>query len=443
MHSQMQKLMDLSHDEINAMPRPEVERFQLEILDAQFQSLRNKIPALQDLAEMEGIEQITTFEDLALLAFPDKLFKSYDPQDLLDGNWAALTRWVQRFVPIDLSGVDHEGVNSLQSWINKLADHDVTILMSSGTLGTPSFYPRTAADMLLWKAGTTLMIDDALPGLMQEKDLAFVFPSFMGGAQVALYMNEHIAGNLASEGKFHTLYPSRLPADALTLMSRFAHAQATGNQAALAELMPALEKMKSARESGAQGAQEFMGNILKRYMGTDQAVFFAGGAPDVVKMAQAIIGQGITNAFGKFYCLTGGGFKGETPPENWQGLISEAFGKGPVQLLSGKTETTYYDVEVTSGQYLARVFNAVFQISPDGEYLPRVGTQHGIIGNADLFRDHQQGTWGVTMMRDESSVTYGDCIITGIPTRSKNEQGMSCSRVASTTEDIIALLSSK
>lgn len=442
LHPLLQQLMNQPRDVVLRMPRREYESLQLQIIDDLFQSIVDAIPALQTLAGLEGITKVVSFEQVARLCFPDQLFKSYDQMLLLERNWPGLTAWLNNLVPVDLTEVDHTGIQTLQDWIDLMFRRGIVIMMSSATQGKPSFYPRTVTELQHWIDGVRLRLEYSFPGITNHPDLAGAWPSFAGGNQVSLLMNQLIFAKITAEGKHHNLYPTNLQADALVLASQFAYAKETGNQAALQALMPAIQRLQMQRESGAEAVQRFLGDLIQRYGGTDQAILLGGGAPDILRLAQGLLAQGVEGVFNSPYILTGGGFKGETPPADWREIIARAFGTGAITVLySGKTEDTFYNEQQQDGRYLVSPFSVTGVIAADGRYLPREGEQHGIVFNFDPFRSMEGGTWGGTIMRDLVTMSFKDRLFTGTPERALGAAGITCSAVAQTQEQMVSLLS--
>ncbi len=101
-----------------------------------------KIPIYRRLAEDQGLLEI---DDLDLLVnrmmVTDEVFKSYDPQWLVDGAFDRLTPWLgDRFVRRPT--IDLEGIDTLQGWRDRLKTDGIYVSLSSGTSGLMSFVPR-------------------------------------------------------------------------------------------------------------------------------------------------------------------------------------------------------------------------------------------------------------------------------------------------------------
>jgi hypothetical protein len=113
------------------------------------------IPIYQRYAQEEGIEALDDIGPIKRqLMFPDELFKSYDQRWLDEKNFTRMNAWLGEIhsqrVNVEVSGID-----SIDAWIDRLAQVGIRIVYSSGTSGNLSFIPRDAANWTMFKTVST------------------------------------------------------------------------------------------------------------------------------------------------------------------------------------------------------------------------------------------------------------------------------------------------
>jgi hypothetical protein len=113
------------------------------------------IPIYQRYAQEEGIESLDNIEPIKQkLMFPDELFKSYDQRWLDEKNFTRMNAWLSE-IHCQRVNVDVTGIDSIDAWIDRLAEAGIHIVYSSGTSGNLSFIPRDAANWALFKTVST------------------------------------------------------------------------------------------------------------------------------------------------------------------------------------------------------------------------------------------------------------------------------------------------
>ena len=106
------------------------------------------IPAYQRLAKEAGIEKVVDIGPLIeQLMVSDDLFKSYSQRWLDENDFTRMNQWLS-FVHHRRVNVDVGDVRSIDGWIDRLGQHGVMPVYSSGTSGAFSFIPR---DRAMWE----------------------------------------------------------------------------------------------------------------------------------------------------------------------------------------------------------------------------------------------------------------------------------------------------
>ncbi|MET0356531.1 MAG: hypothetical protein ABW044_07110, partial [Cellvibrio sp.] len=138
---------DYSQTKMYSVPRAELEKIQLLGLQHRFHSLRDRLPVLKKMADGNHVTEINGLEDVVPLLFKHTIYKSYPSSLLTNNQYDKLTKWLGKLTTIDVSGVDVSGCDGIDSWLKTMDERtSLRIAHSSGTTGTVSFLPMTAAD---------------------------------------------------------------------------------------------------------------------------------------------------------------------------------------------------------------------------------------------------------------------------------------------------------
>ena len=141
---------------MHSIPRAELEALQRQAMSIRFQQHRDSIEMLRKLADRLGITELNDLNDVVPLFFSHTAFKSY-PAALIDNKrFDLMTRWLDKLTSHDLSGVDTQGCNGIDEWIDRLDEQTpLEVITSSGTTGTLSILPKdkhgAREGMVLWK----------------------------------------------------------------------------------------------------------------------------------------------------------------------------------------------------------------------------------------------------------------------------------------------------
>ncbi len=125
-----------------------------------------RIPAYRRFAEEEGIGALSEIEPIEQnLMFPDDLFKSYDQRWLDERNFTRMNAWLSEIFhqPVE---VDVRDITTIEGWIERLQEHGLRLVYSSGTSGNFSFIPRDQAN---WELFTTASTAYIAPLLLTKK----------------------------------------------------------------------------------------------------------------------------------------------------------------------------------------------------------------------------------------------------------------------------------
>jgi phenylacetate-coenzyme A ligase PaaK-like adenylate-forming protein len=103
--------------------------------------MRN-IPAYRRFVEEEGLVRVETVQTIKQnLMISDDFFKSYNQAWLDDCSFDQMNNWLSQILHRRVE-FDTTGIHSIDSWIDRLGQHGVQLVYSSGTSGSFSFVPR-------------------------------------------------------------------------------------------------------------------------------------------------------------------------------------------------------------------------------------------------------------------------------------------------------------
>ena len=140
-----------------------------------------------------------------------------------------LTQWLRRLTTHDLTAIPLDGVTSVDGWIERLDEHGMIMLHSTGTTGKLSFLPRSRSE---WPGWTESFFEAlrAATGVDRRKEaLPSFYPGYRSGNTTGTKM-QRIFGELSAEGEEgrHCLYDYAISSDLLSLAARLRTAEERG-----------------------------------------------------------------------------------------------------------------------------------------------------------------------------------------------------------------------
>ncbi|MBO9726504.1 MAG: hypothetical protein J7530_19205 [Novosphingobium sp.] len=120
---------------------------QIAALDERFQERRDRIRLLGLRARDAGIDKIESLADIVPLLFPHTAYKSYPESFLMEKRWDKLTKWLGTISAYPIEGLNLEGIEAIDDWIERLAALGHYISCSSGTTGKSAMLIASQKDM--------------------------------------------------------------------------------------------------------------------------------------------------------------------------------------------------------------------------------------------------------------------------------------------------------
>ncbi len=403
------KLVEISYRDWWAMPQAEVDAFQLKVLQQRFNDLKDKVVTLGKLAEIQGVDAITTLDDVVPILFQHTAYKSY-PMSLLEkGKFKQLTQWLNKLTAHDLSNLDVSGCQSIDDWFQALDEQTpMCIVHSSGTSGKLSIIPRDKDDILRFATcrlrnnegygDEPNRVEGYLNGTKQG--VPIIYPSYRYGRYGGLRNLQTMADRFDSHAQVYTIYDDLMSADVASLAGRVRSAEAKGelDQLEIPEhLLTKYKESLSKQGSQQELQQRFIERVINECQGKE--VIFMGVPSilmDCVRLAQE---RGIDKLFdSKSIIFTGGGAKGVPLPADWKQQVEKFVGAKPYTVY-GMTECSSQLAECDHGNYHITPLQIPFILDPEtGKPYPRSGVRTGRFAWFDLLPNTY---WGGFITGDE------------------------------------------
>lgn len=409
----------VTHDYAEGFALGEKERdeAQLEAARQRFATLAPRIAPLGRMAAENGITEITRWEDLVPLLFPHTVYKSYPLSFIEQGRFDRMTKWLGSLTTTDLSGVQTQGVDTIDDWLRALeAGSELAPIHTFGTTGKLSIMPRTKAQIDLTVRINANCIRDFQPQANGQKrdllvdHLPLISPSYrLGASAIARGMNRQAELYAGGQDNALFLYPDAyFSADVLSLAGRLRAAEARGEagQLALPASLIARRDEFAAREAGrAVDMDRFFETALQRYGGQD--VFLFAVWPILFEWAEEGLKRGLKDVFGPNSILTsGGGSKGKVLPPHYKQQIFEFLGFERCLEFFGMTELMANAPKCEHGNFHFPPVVVPFLLNPDsGEMLPRDGRRTGRLALLDLL---PESYWGGIVSGDRVTMAGFD-----------------------------------
>jgi hypothetical protein len=394
-----------------SLGREETEGPQLEALRRRFETLRPGVAALDALATKQGVERIDSLEDVAPALFDHRVYKSYPVSIVEKRQFDRLTSWLRRLTTHDVTEIPMDGVTTVDAWIDRLDEHGMVMLHSTGTTGKLSFLPRSRTEWDGW-SNSFFESNRAASGIDRRTDpIPNFYPGYRRGNTTGTKM-QRIFGELSAEGEEgrHCLYEYRISSDLLSLAARLRTAEERGELDQLdldPELLEERKKLIEAGRNREQDLERWFTKLADEYRG--QRVRISGVTGDLVRLALKGQEQGVKCDFAPGSVLfTSGGLKGmKEPPADWEQLLKDFFGIDRISSIYGMTECMGYAPLCSANHYHFFPYTVPILLDPAGNVLPREGVQTGRFAFVDLLAESY---WGGFISGDRLTLYWDeDC----------------------------------
>ena len=443
---------DHSITKMHEIPRDELEALQRQAMALRFAEHRESIEMLRNLADRLEIKELRELDDVTPLFFAHTAFKSY-PAALLDKKrFDLMTKWLDKLTSHDLAGVDTDGCDSIDEWIDRLDEQTpLEVITSSGTTGTLSLIPKDKAGaiytMKLWRLFLFQRFGKEPTPEELSPEVEVIWPNYASGKlghlrMAAMIKREFTGGD---ESRFHALYSDAISTDLMFLASKLRAAASRGELDRL-EIDPQLLARKDEFEAMQNRRPAEMAAFFERLTRelAGKRVFMTSAYSLMYELAASGLERGLKGVFAPdSEILTGGGTKGMVLPDNFMEVIQEFLGVDRIQEGYGMSEISAFHWACDEGRYHVQPWVIPFLLDPDtSEPLPRQGVKTGRAAFYDfLNRSH----WGGVISGDEITVDWDTpcpCGLASVPIahdiiRYSEKQGVEDDRIScSATQEV-------
>lgn len=420
-------------------PEPTLAALQQQALGEALTTHLSQIPLLSALADAQGLTADIALDQAPALFFPYTAYKAYDPDWLFRHRFADITRWMQNFSTVDLSGGEDLHHGSIDAWIEWLrAEKGLDVLISSGTMGAASLVPLGADELSARHSRIRLLHADwceqhGLPPEAYAPE-GLIWPSSgRGNSGMSKFpMGFRDSGDLA-DADIVTLYDQDLGVD-YELYVALAHKQMQQGEQEMPAPSAYIEgKLAEAERRRAQLANDLdamLDRIEARLSG--RRVLLAGGPHSLAPLVRRALERGIAGHFAPHSrCNTAGGLKGHAAPVELEADLQRFTGSDLHIAAYGMSELGSSFTACPAGRYHMPPWVLVWALDPANGWqpLPREGRQEGRGAFLDLSA---QGFWGGVVSGDHIEVNYEPCACG----RTSPSMGAVIKRVDDATDDL-------
>jgi hypothetical protein len=396
-------------DEVFNVSAKQAAPAQLEALQLRFADLKDKIAALANLVEGEGIESIETLNDVLPLLFDHRVYKNYPISLIEKRNIKRLNAWLNKLTTHDLTKIPLDDVTTIDDWLTRLDEHGMIVGHSTGTTGKLSFIPRSRVEWPAFAAAYFVAVTAAIGFDQRYEKIHSIATGYRKGHQMMIKMTRLMAEASASgEVERDVLYDHGMSSDLLSLAGRFRAAEAKGELDQL-EIDPELiERHRANMTAGAKhddNLEEWFRPLAEKHKG--KRVMVGGPSADLVRIALRGVEAGHKCEFSDDAVLmTGGGFKGwKGAPDDWQDLITTYFGIPKICSVYSMSEIMANCPKCSEGNYHLPAYLIPYVLDAEAKPLPREGSQTGRLALFDLLAETY---WGGFISGDRVTLHWGD-----------------------------------
>lgn len=408
MVSALEDLLALRDDPARFDSSPaELLELQLAAANERFETRIDQIPLLKNRAEAAGLTSIRTTTDLVPLLFAHSTYKSYSEAWLAEGQWERMARWLQTVSTYQADGSSFDGVDDLDSWVERLEEGGRFVACSSGTTGKPAMLGATDADLDFASQANVSSFSWAT-GVPAAKDRRF----FGLGPRTNVTRNERTRQALVDAFHDDTEDPYQLPVPMITtgaIMSMILLRRKITEGTAVASEVAEFERLSAERLAGIEEAvADAIDELVKS---REQRLFLTGMWASVHPLAVGVRERGYSGEdYRENTLLVGGGLKGASLPPDYREFVHATFG------INDQREYGFYSMQEVNtpfprcggGRYHVPAWVMALPLDEPGEHL--LAATGGDVDARAAFLDLSlDGRWGGVISGDKVSVSFEPC----------------------------------
>jgi hypothetical protein len=383
---------------------------QLEAARERFGEMREKVQVLARHAKGVGVDRIDSLHDLAPLMFSHTTYKSY-PESFVDRKqWKNMNIWLQTLAARPVTGVDVDGVDTADQWLERLHAAGHHTFTTSGTSGKCSFLDQSPTDDALagriWEIGYEAAW---APVARPNRDLPAFILSPPGGSHRYLKHNARFYRDVVSlPGECYFLSDELQKAHTNIRAGQLRRGLAAGT--ALPGEIAAFEAEQVATGQRMAERLDALADRIRHYR--DRPICLMGQWGALFHLMEVLRSKGETDGFlhPESVITRGGGTKGVALPPDFQAQIQRFYGIGPERIFN-----VYGMSEVTGMAPLRHNLNAwamppwliTLVLDKSGTKLLNPEDGKGIVeGRMALFDLLIDGRWGGLITGDKVVVDF-------------------------------------
>ena len=404
-------LFDLVDDEWWAVPKPECEALQVKAANDYFQDRCAQIPILKRRAEDTGITAVKKMDDIVPLLFSHTTYKSYPMSFITKGQWPRMTKWLQTLSAQPLGEIDHNGIETIDDWVDRIQAAGHTLIVTSGTSGKCSFLNQSRDDIARLERSCARLTGWPKP-IKPDNSLRFYCIGPRYGPQKGL-LHWQIYSRLFARPdaiRFLTEEPLRVAGIMRAGMMRRAMLEGTASP----EDIAAFENEATERGAAMDVAlKDLVEDVLAHQ---SEPMFLGGMWAQIYKIVEA--GRARDIADGGFdprtQVASGGGRKSNDIPEDFMEQIFKFLGPVGCTQSYGMSELQVATMMCEQGRYHRPPWLIVLLLDETGEVLinPSSGTAEGRAAFLDMSFS---GRWGGIITGDKISMNFDSVCPCGRP----------------------------
>lgn len=384
------------------VPRAELEPLWLAAANERLAEQRERIPVLARLCDDQAIKEIQSLSDLVPLLFAHSNYKSYPDAFIDKGRWNLMNQWLDTVSSQRVKGVDVDGVNDQDDWIERLHAQDHWVYVTSGTTGKNSFLPATRAD----RDFSLRMLDTSMDwtyGTGRADRAIFVLGPKYGPHRAASHFRR-IAEVYGRPDATFFLTEDQMRLSEVSQMAALRRKMAAGT--AMPSEIAAIERDTAARQE--QMATRLDALIDKLIEHRREPMVIGGFWAQYWTIVERARSRGVPA--GEFHPETritgGGGNKGAAMPPDFKEQILEFFGIDPDNVQSGygmsELSTALPGID---GRYRPMPWVVPLILDDSGERLlePSDGRAEGRFAFFDIA---VEGRWGGVITGDRVTADF-------------------------------------
>jgi hypothetical protein len=359
-------------------------------------------------ASEAGTEQIDSLDQIVPLLLPHTAFKSYPETFLAEKQWDRMTRWLGTLSSCPMDGVNSDGIEDIDGWIDRLAENGIFVSCSSGTTGKPAVLAASAKDIDFTQREVISSYSWG-SGVMPEKN-RIVFGT---APRVKLARSDAISQAMRDAfgkpvgGSFDFPAP---PITIGTTMNMILLRKAIGDGTALPADVAAFEEISADRQKTM--ADGLSGVVEALIAARKEKLYITAKWAGLYEIAKEVEKRGYAGQFNPENAIyVGGGLKGADVPSNYREIVFETFNIRPERNFE-----MYGMQEIHSsmprcregGRYHIPVWLICLPLNRDGDQLlPDAADEFE--GRAAFFDLSLEGRWGGVISGDRIEIDYSPC----------------------------------